>query len=115
MVVGTIQLGATVDYAILMTTHYVRQRKNGLDRHAAMLTAHTSTVVSIITSGLSLFAATIGVALYSRVDMIKAIVVVLARGSLISMVVVIVLLPAMLMTFDGLICHTTAGMKGCVG
>ena len=62
---------------------------------------------------MSLFAATVGVALYSRVDMIKAIVVLLARGALISMVVVIVLLPAMLITFDKVICYTTVGMKGC--
>ena len=113
VVVGTIQLGATVDYAILMTTHYVRERKGGLAKREAMLKAHESSVVSIITSGLSLFAATVGVALYSRVDMIKAIVVLLARGALISMVVVIVLLPAMLLTFDKVICYTTVGMKGC--
>ena len=113
VVVGTIQLGATVDYAILMTTHYVRERKGGLAKRDAVLAAHKSSVVSIITSGLSLFAATVGVALYSRVDMIKAIVVLLARGSLISMVVVIVLLPAMLLVFDKVICYTTVGMKGC--
>lgn len=113
VVVGTIQLGATVDYAILMTTHYVRERKGGLAKRDAMLRAHESSVVSIITSGLSLFAATVGVALYSRVDMIKAIVVLLARGALISMVVVIVLLPAMLITFDKVICYTTVGMKEC--
>ena len=113
VVVGTIQLGATVDYAILMTTHYVRERKSGLAKREAMLSAHHSSVVSIITSGLSLFAATVGVALYSRVDMIKAIVVLLARGSLISMVVVILLLPAMLLTFDRVICYTTAGMRDC--
>lgn len=113
VVVGTIQLGATVDYAILMTTHYVRERKDGLAKREAVLAAHRSSVVSIITSGLSLFAATVGVALYSQVDMIKAIVVLLARGSLISMVVVIVLLPAMLLAFDKVICYTTVGMKGC--
>lgn len=115
VVVGTIQLGATVDYAILMTTHYVRERKNGKDKRAAVLAAHEASVVSIITSGLSLFSATVGVALYSNVDMIKAIVILLARGALISMVVVIVLLPAMLLAFDKLICRTTVGMKKCVG
>ena len=113
VVVGTIQLGATVDYAILMTTHYVRERKGGLAKREAVLAAHKSSVASIITSGLSLFAATVGVALYSQVDMIKAIVVRLARGSRISMVVVIVLLPAMLLAFDKVICYTTVGMKGC--
>ena len=114
VVVGTIQLGATVDYAILMTTHYVRGRKSGLDKRAAVLSAHESSVVSIITSGLSLFSATVGVAIYSNVDMIKAIVILLARGALISMVVVIVLLPAMLLAFDRVICHTTAGMRDCL-
>ena len=113
IVVGTIQLGATVDYAILMTTHYVRERMAGKEKHEAVLTAHKTSVVSIITSGLSLFAATIGVALFSNVDMIKAIVILLARGALISMAVVIVLLPAMLMTFDKIICYTTVGMKKC--
>ncbi len=113
VVVGTIQLGATVDYAILMTTHYVRQRQAGKGKRDAVSAAHRSSVVSIITSGLSLFAATVGVALYSNVDMIRAIVILLARGALISMVVVIVLLPAMLLAFDKVICYTTVGMKRC--
>ena len=114
VVVGTIQLGATVDYAILMTSHYVRQRQAGLEKHAAVSAAHKASMVSIITSGLSLFAATVGVAVYSNVDMIKAIVILLARGALISMVVVIMLLPAFLLVFDKVICYTTAGMKKCV-
>ncbi|MGX8706347.1 MAG: MMPL family transporter, partial [bacterium] len=113
VVVGTIQLGATVDYAILMTTHYVRQRKRGMEKHQAVSIAHRSSIESIITSGLSLFAATVGVALYSNVDMIKAIVILLARGALISMAVVIVLLPAMLLIFDKVICYTTIGMRQC--
>ena len=114
VVVGTIQLGATVDYAILMATHYVRERMAGLEKHEAVFNAHKTSVVSIITSGLSLFAATIGVAVYSHVDMIKAIVILLARGALISMAVVITLLPAMLMVFDPLICLTTIGMRQCL-
>lgn len=113
VVVGTIQLGATVDYAILMTNHYVRQRMSGKEKHAAVSAAHRASIVSIITSGLSLFAATVGVAVYSNVDMIKAIVILLARGALISMAVVIVLLPAMLLLFDKVICYTTIGMKQC--
>ena len=113
VVVGTIQLGATVDYAILMTTHYVRQRKRGMEKHQAVSIAHRASIESIITSGLSLFAATVGVALYSNVDMIKAIVILLARGALISMAVVIVLLPAMLLIFDKVICYTTIGMREC--
>lgn len=114
IVVGTIQLGATVDYAILMTTHYVRARQMGNDSRTAILVSHHASVISIITSGLSLFAATVGVALYSNVDMIRAIVILLARGALISMVIVIVLLPAMLLLFDRVICHTTVGMKKCL-
>ena len=113
VVVGTIQLGATVDYAILMTSHYVRQRQAGLEKHAAVSAAHKASMVSIITSGLSLFAATVGVAVYSNVDMIKAIVILLARGALISMVVVIMLLPAFLLVFDKVICCTTVGMRKC--
>ena len=114
VVVGTIQLGATVDYAILMTSHYVRQRQAGLEKHAAVSAAHRASMVSIITSGLSLFAATVGVAVYSNVDMIKAIVILLARGALISMVVVIMLLPAFLLVFDKVICCTTVGMRKCL-
>ena len=113
VVVGTIQLGATVDYAILMTTHYVRQRMSGKEKHEAVSAAHRASIISIITSGLSLFAATVGVAVYSNVDMIKAIVILLARGALISMAVVIVLLPAMLLVFDKVVCYTTVGMKQC--
>ena len=113
VVVGTIQLGATVDYAILMTNHYVTQRKAGKNKHEAIAAAHYSSINSIITSGLSLFASTVGVAIYSQVDMIKAIVILLARGALISMVVVIVLLPAFLQLFDKVICYTTAGMRKC--
>lgn len=114
IVVGTIQLGATVDYAILMTTHYIRNRQKGLDKRAAVSAAHRFCILSIITSGLSLFAATVGVAIYSSVDMIKAIVILLARGALISMTVVIVLLPAALILFDKPICYTTIGMRKCV-
>ena len=88
-------------------------RKGGQGKREAVLAAHKSSVISIITSGLSLFSATVGVALYSNVDMIKAIVVLLARGAIISMVVVIVLLPAMLLAFDKVICYTTVGMKKC--
>ena len=111
VVVGTIQLGATVDYAILMTTHYVRQRQSGKGKREAVSAAHRSSVVSIITSGLSLFAATVGVALYSNVDMIRAIVILLARGALISMACVLLFLPALLMLCDGLVRYTTLGMK----
>ena len=113
IVVGTIQLGATVDYAILMTNRYKLERMSGRGKHEAISIAHKTSFKSILTSGLSLFAATIGVALYSNIDMIKSIVILLCRGAIISMVIVLVLLPAMLNLFDKLVCYTTIGMKGC--
>lgn len=113
IVVGTIQLGATVDYAILMTNRYKLERMAGREKHEAISIAHKTSFKSILTSGLSLFAATIGVALYSNIDMIKSIVILLCRGAIISMIIVLVLLPAMLNLFDKLICYTTIGMRGC--
>lgn len=115
IVIGTIQLGATVDYAIVMTSRYVRERKDGKSKKEAVRIAHGTNMLSIITSALSLFAATYGVACYSRVDMIGAICTLLARGALISMVVVITLLPAMFLLFDPVICRTTAGMGKLCG
>lgn len=113
IVVGTIQLGATVDYAILMTNRYKTERMAGREKHEAISIAHKTSFKSILTSGLSLFAATIGVALYSNIDMIRSIVILLCRGAIISMIIVLVLLPAMLTLFDKLICYTTIGMRGC--
>jgi len=113
IVVGTIQLGATVDYAILMTNRYKTERMVGKEKHEAISIAHKTSFKSILTSGLSLFAATIGVALYSNIDMIRSIVILLCRGAIISMIIVLVLLPAMLTLFDKLICYTTIGMRGC--
>ena len=113
IVVGTIQLGATVDYAILMTNRYKTERMAGKEKHEAISIAHKTSFKSILTSGLSLFAATIGVALYSNIDMIRSIVILLCRGAIISMIIVLVLLPAMLTLFDKLICYTTIGMRGC--
>ena len=115
IVIGTIQLGATVDYAIVMTSRYVRERKDGKSKKEAVRIAHRTNMLSIITSALSLFAATYGVACYSNVDMIGAICTLLARGALISMVVVITLLPAMFLLFDPVICRTTAGMGKLCG
>lgn len=111
IVVGTIQLGATVDYAILMTNRYKLERMGGKNKKEAVSVAHRASFKSILTSGLSLFAATIGVALYSNIDMIRSIVILLCRGALISMVVVLVLLPAMLLLLDKIICYTTIGMR----
>ena len=113
IVVGTIQLGATVDYAILMTNRYKTERMAGKEKHEAISIAHKTSFKSILTSGLSLFAATIGVALYSNIDMIRSIVILLCRGAIISMIIVLVLLSAMLTLFDKLICYTTIGMRGC--
>ena len=88
IVVGTIQLGATVDYAILMTNRYKDERLAGKSKKEAVEIAHKTSFHSIITSAFSLFASTIGVALYSNIDMIKSIVILLARGALISMAIV---------------------------
>ncbi len=107
IVIGTIQLGATVDYAILMTTRYQRERLNGVGKKEAVSIAHSNSIHSVITSGFSFFAATFGVAMYSRVDMIGSICTLLSRGAIISMISVLVILPAMFMIFDKVICLTT--------
>ena len=112
IVIGTIQLGATVDYAILMTTRYQRERSRGAGKFDAITTAHKFSAQSIIVSALSFFAATIGVGLYSNIDMISSLCILMARGALISMAVVICILPAMLWVFDPLICVTTLHFTG---
>lgn len=109
--ISTIQLGATVDYAILMTTRYKRERLNGLDKKAAARVAINTSASSIVTSGLGLFAATFGVALYSNVDMIGSMCMLMARGAIISIVAVIGFLPPLLVAADPLIIRTTLGMK----
>ena len=109
IVIGAIQLGATVDYAILMTTRYQKERQNGKDKMEAISIAHKTSMPSIISSGLSFFAATFGVSLYSQVEMIGAICTLLARGAIISMIVVVMILPAMFMIFDKVICKTSIG------
>ncbi|MCR5168737.1 MAG: MMPL family transporter [Oscillospiraceae bacterium] len=110
VVIGTIQLGSTVDYAILMTTRYKRERLDGADKRSAVLTALSSSINSVVVSALGFFAATFGVGLYSNVDMISSLCTLMARGALISMIVVIFVLPSMLMIFDRLICTFTIGM-----
>ena len=112
IVIGTIQLGSTVDYAILMTTRYQKERSRGKDKMEAISIAHKTSMPSIISSGLSFFAATFGVACYSQVEMIGSICTLLARGAIISMVVVLLVLPAMFMIFDKLICKTSIGFLG---
>ena len=109
IVIGTIQLGATVDYAILMTNRYKMERFAGKNKTDAVMTAHQASVQSILVSALSFFAATFGVGLYSNIDMISSLCTLMSRGALISMVVVIFVLPSMLLIFDKLICHTSIG------
>ena len=109
IVIGAIQLGATVDYAILMTSNYQKQRYLGKTKKESISIAHKFSMKSIIVSGCSFFAATFGVALYSQVDMIGSICTLLARGAVISTVVVLLVLPAMFMVFDPLIVHTSKG------
>ena len=111
IVIGTIQLGATVDYAILMTSRYLSERMAGRSKQESVSIAHRTCILSIITSGCSFFVATFGVSVYSRVDMIGSICTLLARGALVSMASVILLMPAMYMIFDGLIIRTTAGFR----
>ena len=111
IVIGTIQLGATVDYAILMTNRYLTERMAGMTKEEAVSIAHRTCILSILTSGCSFFVATFGVSAYSRVDMIGSICTLLARGALVSMASVIFLMPAMYMIFDGLIIRTTAGFR----
>lgn len=103
VVIGTIQLGATVDYAILMTTRYRKERHAGVDKREAVTIACQTSVKSIVVSALSFFAATFGVGLYSNIDMISSLCTLMARGALISMVSVICILPSMFMTFDKVI------------
>lgn len=112
--ISTIQLGATVDYAILMTTRYKTERIGGKSKRDSVTEALSTSIPSIIVSGLGLFAATFGVAVYSDIDIISSMCMLMARGAIVSMICVILLLPAMLMLFDKVICKTTIGM-GNVG
>ncbi len=112
IVIGTIQLGATVDYAILMTTRYHKERVvNQKTKKEAVAIAHRTSIKSIIISGISFFASTFGVCVYSSIDMISSITTLLARGAVISTLVVICILPAMLTVFDKVICKTTWDMR----
>lgn len=109
IVIGTIQLGATVDYAILMTNKYKKARYHGAGKQEAISSALNSSLQSVFVSALSFFAATFGVGLYSSIDMISSLCVLLARGAIISLLVVAFILPAMFMIFDKIICKTSAG------
>lgn len=112
IILGTVQLGSTVDYAILMTSRYQKERQRGHDKKGALGIAHKASMLSILTSGLSFFAATFGVAMYSEIDVINSICLLLARGALISSAVVIFVLPSFFMVFDKFILKTTWNFFG---
>ena len=111
--ISTIQLGATVDYAILMTTRYKAERLAGKEKRTAVITALSTSIPSIIVSGMGLFAATFGVAIYSDIDIISSMCMLMARGAIVSMLCVILILPALLLLCDRLVCATTLGMRHC--
>lgn len=111
IVIGTIQLGATIDYAILITTKYITARKEGKDKKEAIDGALGTSIGSIIVSGLCFFGATFGVGAYSKIEMIGSLCTLMSRGAIVSMVCVIAVLPSFLMIFDKLICKTTIRMR----
>jgi len=111
IVIGTVQLGATVDYAILMTNRYKKERGNGMMKKEAVSIAHITSTESVLVSALSFFAATFGVGMYSQIDIISSLCILMARGALISMFVVLTILPSMLIIFDPIIIHTSNGFK----
>ena len=111
IVIGTIQLGATIDYAILITTKYVGKRKDGLNKNDSIKYAVSTSVNSIVVSALCFFAATFGVGVYSNIEMIGSLCTLMGRGAIVSMSVVIIVLPTFLWMFDKIICKTTKGMK----
>ena len=102
IVLGTIQLGATIDYAILITTNYIKLRKNGIDKKEAILEALNYNGQSILVSALCFFAATFGVGIYSKLEMVGRLCTLISRGAIISMLVVIMVLPSILLIFDKL-------------
>ena len=111
IVIGTIQLGATVDYAILLTNKYKKNRYNGMEKKEAITNALQHSIQSVMVSAFTFFAATFGVAMYSNIDMIGSLCMLMARGAIISMFVVILVLPSMFMVFDKVIIATSAGFK----
>ena len=111
IVIGTIQLGATIDYAILLTTKYLEKRSSGLEKIPAMDHAISISASSIFVSGMSFFAATFGVGMISKLNMIGSLCNLMSRGALISMMIVICVIPAILLVFDKVIICTTVGLK----
>ncbi len=114
IVIGTIQLGSTVDYAILMTSRYKSERASGKNKNEAVLIAHKTSIQSIVVSAMSFFAATFGVGLYSKITLISSLCILMARGALISMCTVIFVLPAVLLLFDSIIIRTSRGFKDVI-
>ena len=111
IVIGTIQLGATIDYAILITNKYIVARKDGKNKKEAAKESLGTSIGSIVVSGLCFFGATFGVGVYSKIEMIGSLCTLMSRGAIISMLTVICVLPAFLMIFDKIICKTTIGIK----
>ena len=111
IVIGTIQLGATIDYAILITTKYITNRKDGMNKTEAIDLSLGTSISSIASSGLCFFGATFGVGAYSKIEMIGSLCTLMSRGAIISMITVICALPAFLIIFDKLICKTTMKME----
>ena len=111
VVIGTIQLGATIDYAILMTTKYLEERQNGKNKREAVSVALDNSIQSIFVSAMCFFGATIGVGIVSKIDMIGSLCTLIARGAIISMFVVLLIVPSILLIFDKLIIKTTLGFK----
>ena len=109
--ISTIQLGATVDYAILMTTRYKKERLEGSDKRTAVTTALATSIPSIIVSAVGFFAATFGVGVYSDIDIISSMCNLMARGAIVSMLSVVLILPAMLVLLDKIICATSIGFR----
>jgi predicted RND superfamily exporter protein len=109
--ISTIQLGATVDYAILMTTRYKKERSQGATKKDSVETALSTSIPSIIVSAAGFFAATFGVSVYSEIDIISSMCTLMARGAIISMLAVILVLPALFTVFDKVICNTSMGFK----
>ena len=109
IVIGTIQLGATVDYAILMTTRFKEEMVNGHNKYEAAQIAVYNCSQSILTSGLTFFGATVGVSFISKMELLQSICLLIARGALYSMLVIIFVLPCFLIVFEGVISHTTKG------
>ena len=114
IVIGTIQLGATIDYAILITTKYVNYRKEGKDKKSAVTEALGTSISSVMVSGLCFFGATFGVGIFSKIELIGSLCTLMARGAIISVIIVLTMLPAFLLLFDKIICKTTRNMKKIV-